>query len=166
MNPFYPLIAKLKIAQKVTTAGFFTVALLLQGSFSFSNESARTDTQINLTSQVNDPFHFELVSFQAKLKSNEKVALNWVTAAEVNTSHFVMQRSVDGNDFDDAALLFTDECDRNTKMEYNYTDPISHIKTGLVYYRLKMVDMNGAYTYSKAVKVRIEKTKDLLATRQ
>jgi hypothetical protein len=41
----------------------------------------------------------EFLSFDAK-RVNEKVNLTWVTASEINNSHFEVERSVDNNRFE------------------------------------------------------------------
>ncbi len=164
MKDTYPIPVKVKTALKVIQVAFLSAAFVCISSSCFSREllPATNPVPATVLSMEADFFPFELISFHAKYKGNEKVMLNWVTAKEINTSHFVMQRSIDGIRFDDAAVLFTAEGNRNTKMEYNYADNITD-KSGLVYYRLKMVDMNGAYIFSEAIQVHIEKTNDLIA---
>ena len=137
---------------KITLA----VAFVFISLFSFSQEKAAVSKQ-------EDAFSFKLSSFSAYEKINAKVILNWATASEVSTSHFVIQRSIDGKEFNDAALLFTQEGDRNTQVEYNYADNASSIKADIVYYRLKMVDLDGRYNYSNPVTVHLEKTRELVA---
>jgi hypothetical protein len=98
-----------------------------------------------------------LLSFNAALNNNAKVQLDWITSSEKEASHFVVQRSVDGNDFDDEAVIFTEEGNTNLKREYNYADNISSVNSSLVYYRLKMVDMDGKYNYSEVEVIRLGK---------
>jgi hypothetical protein len=59
----------------------------------------------------------KLVSFTAMLSSNKKVDLEWVTASEINTSHFVIERSTDGSTFSDAGTVFAFG---NTTEQKNY----------------------------------------------
>ena len=80
--------------------------------------------------------------------------LDWVTAIEVNTSHFVIQRSLDGKSFDDDAIVFT-EGNSSVRKEYSFADNIASINGGLIYYRLKMVDLDAKYRYSDIVVVRL-----------
>lgn len=100
---------------------------------------------------------FELVSFDGKYKDNSKVTLNWVTMAQKNASHFIMQRSVDGTHYADAALLFIREGLTNEETAYHYADHIKPEKTGMVYYRLKMVDADGQFSYSQPIRIYIQK---------
>lgn len=100
---------------------------------------------------------FELVSFQGRFKENTKISLSWVTMAKQNASHFIMQRSADGTHFSDAALLFIKEGGVNVQTDYHYADPIKPGKSGMVYYRLKMVDADGKFTYSAPIRIYVQK---------
>ena len=102
---------------------------------------------------VKSSFQVSLSSFTAQL-NNKKVMLGWVTAVEVNTSHFVIQRSLDGESFDDDAIVFT-EGNSSVHKEYSFADNIASINEGLIYYRLKMVDLDAKYRYSDIVVVRL-----------
>ena len=97
----------------------------------------------------------DLVSFNAQLSGSSMVMLDWATSAETNASHFVVQRSVDGSNFTDQAIVFTEEGNSNTDRQYSYADNISSVNSSLVYYRLKMVDKDDKYKYSAVVIVRI-----------
>ena len=84
---------------------------------------------------------------------NENALLSWKTATEVNASHFILERSLDGNNFT-AITNIKATGESNTERNYTYTD--AEIKTlivtsGTVYYRLKPVDKNGEFTYSGIV---------------
>jgi hypothetical protein len=113
-------------------------------SFTFSNP-------------VQTTLPLELVSFTAQLE-NKTVLLDWVTAQEKNTSHFVIQRSQDGQSFNDDGMLFTDNDNSAKQNNYTYNDNVSSVSTNMVYYRLKMVDKDGQSTYSDTKVIRLEQT--------
>ncbi len=91
----------------------------------------------------------QIVSFTAVLNYNE-TNVKWVVANEVNTSAFEVQRATDAIHF---TSLTTVKAKGNTAFSnsYFFTDvsPVS----GINYYRLKEVDVNGVVTYSKIVSV-------------
>lgn len=87
-----------------------------------------------------------LSSFTAK-KINSAVVLNWSTEVERNTSHFVIERSTNGPDFTDAGIIFTDG-NADTHREYRFTDDFKSTTSTILYYRLKIVDLNGTYKQS------------------
>jgi uncharacterized repeat protein (TIGR01451 family) len=76
-----------------------------------------------------------------------KAVLNkWTTATEVNTSHFNVQRSIDGKDFKTIGTIASKGLG-----DYEFTDnklPITNDKLTL-YYRLEIVDKDGSITYSE-----------------
>jgi hypothetical protein len=98
-------------------------------------------------------------SFSANLKADGKVVLNWTTPAGANNSHFIMQRSSDGSEFNDAALLFATEGSQQTSISYHYSDNIDQVMVKRIYYRIKMVDAEGKITYTAPLQVSLEKTK-------
>ncbi len=90
------------------------------------------------------PLPLQLMSFLAENKGKNN-QLTWRTASEVNTSHFVVQRSKDGNQFVDLGQVAAIN-DRTKINTYSFTDqtPLN----GNNYYRLKMMDRDGQYKYS------------------
>jgi len=90
-----------------------------------------------------------LVSFKGVLKGQEAV-LQWKTVREVNVSHFELEHRTDSTDFTAIARVKAVNGSSLTN-DYQYADkPEGGIAN---YYRLKMVDIDGAYTYSKTVRI-------------
>jgi len=99
-----------------------------------------------------------LASFGAQLSSDKnKTSLNWATSSEINASHFVVQRSIDGSNYEDVAIVFAQEGNSNSLRRYNYSDNISSVNSTLVYYRLKIVDIDGNSKLSEVELIRIGK---------
>ena len=94
-----------------------------------------------------------LASFTAELKGTTAVTLNWATTWQKNASHFVIQRATDAKSFDDAGVVFTDGS-TGIEQHYTFNDNLNFSNDGLIYYRLKIVDMDGKYGYSEVVVVR------------
>jgi hypothetical protein len=78
--------------------------------------------------------------------------LNWTTATEINSNYFDIERSADGKTFTTAGTVKA-EGNTTTKTDYSFYDENS--KQGINYYRLKEVDLNGNYAYSKIIIVNI-----------
>ena len=89
----------------------------------------------------------QFLSFTASC-TNEGVSLDWVTASERDNSHFEIQKASNSLDFEPIEEL---EGVGTTSSEsiYNFTDIINENST--IYYRLKQVDYNGDFDYSKTV---------------
>ena len=90
-----------------------------------------------------------LASFMA-ITNNRTITTNWHTATELNTSHFIIQRSTDGSSF---TTIGTIKAVGSRANGYSFTD--THPTNGTNYYRLKSVDKDGASTFSKVVSAEI-----------
>ncbi len=100
------------------------------------------------------PVLFESFTAQSNI-SNNKVLLNWATSSELNASQFVVQRSTDGIHYDDLAIVFTQEGNSNSTRLYSYSDDITAVKSPLIYYRLKVNNMDGVFQYSAIELIRL-----------
>ncbi|MBS1496154.1 MAG: T9SS type A sorting domain-containing protein [Bacteroidetes bacterium] len=95
------------------------------------------------------PLH--LLYFTAT-KQEQKALLQWQTTNEINCSHFEIQRSSNRIDF--TKIGSTPAANSSGTHSYSFTDnlPVS----GINYYRLVQVDLDGRFTYSPIVKLEFE----------
>jgi len=123
-----------------TTAGKYAVKLAAY------NGPYADSTLINITVTENS-LPLQLLSFSAAQIKNENI-LQWSTAKETNTGNFVIERSSDGKNFNQLSLVKAAGTS-STILNYSFYDntPL-HSKN---YYRLKMVDKDGRYTYSTII---------------
>lgn len=95
-----------------------------------------------------------LESFNAALNSSAKTAnLKWITSSEINVNRYVVERSTDGINFKDAAIVFSNSA--STVNTYSYSDNIAAINSPMVYYRLRMVDNDDKAKYSSKVLIKL-----------
>ena len=102
-----------------------------------------------------------LLSFTASKENNDLVQLNWVTTNELNTSHFIIERSTDGTHFTNTGKVNA-QGNSSSNKNYNFTDNIAALIPGKIFYRLLMADRDGKFTYS-GIKI-IEKPNELSIT--
>jgi len=97
-------------------------------------------------------FPLELVLFTAT-KDDNTVNLNWQTISEKNISHFTLQRNVSGADFTNLGDIpaFSD----TGVNSYAFPDNVENITANKVFYRLKIIDKDGLYTYSDLIPVEL-----------
>lgn len=96
-----------------------------------------------------------LISFTAAY-NNGVTRLNWVTENEVNFSHYEIERkSATGADY--ISVASKQSVGSTGSSDYQVTDDLSNISDDVVYYRLKMVDIDGVFKYSNVIMVRKEK---------
>lgn len=91
------------------------------------------------------------ISFNAKA-INKKVELDWITAQEINTDHFDIERSNDGIHFSKIGSVASSQ---NSSAESDYTFTDDNPINGISYYRLKQVDIDGNFTYSIIISAKV-----------
>ncbi|MEZ5050123.1 MAG: T9SS type A sorting domain-containing protein [Saprospiraceae bacterium] len=116
----------------------------------YTNESF-DEFPIVTTGVVQQPLPITLKTFEVKHSGKRDALLNWVTASEVNASHFEIERKKDSDQ--SWEYLASVEAANNTYVEttYEYLDndlPINR-SNETFYYHLKMVDTDGSYKYSE-----------------
>lgn len=91
------------------------------------------------------PLPVTLTSFDA-IKENEMANISWSTTEEINSDYFEIQRSSDAKFW---KKLGTVSAYGDTKItqQYHFTDNLPYANTN--YYRLKMVDRDAIYAYSR-----------------
>ena len=93
----------------------------------------------------------ELDALTAKANGTE-VTLNWSTATELNNYGFEIQRKVIDGEF--ATVAFVKGQGTTTeKNDYSFVD--KNLDAGKYSYRLKQVDLDGKFEYSKVVEVEV-----------
>ncbi len=91
----------------------------------------------------------ELLSFTGTVSDNT-VLLKWITASELNNLGFEIQRKTLHNDW--ITIGFKSGGGTQTTLsEYFYSDDVSTINLTEVSYRLKQIDFNGNFTFSREV---------------
>lgn len=123
-----------------------TARILVQCSVGGNFKSASTFFDIsdaNFTIEAALPI--ELVDFEVERYMDDNVKISWTTASEINNSHFEVERSSNGHDFDLVAKVES-YGNSNTLEKYSIIDnaPIQ----GINYYRLKQIDLDGTAQYS------------------
>lgn len=96
------------------------------------------------------PLPVTLSSFTGRY-SNGVSTLNWQTSQELNSDHFDLFKSSDGQDFNLVASMKS-AGNSNVIKNYSYQDNSPNSGDN-VYYRLKQVDIDGKYTFSSIVKL-------------
>jgi len=93
------------------------------------------------------PMGLNLKSFTAT-SSDKSSQLNWITTDEINFSHFEIQRSFDGKIFISIGIV---ECGSSSRSEKNYSFDDKTPDERNNYYRLKIIDLDQTYSYSKVI---------------
>jgi hypothetical protein len=97
-----------------------------------------------------NPLPTELISFNAEYNTKRTVDVEWITASEINSNYFIVERSANGFDFE---YISTVDAAGNSQEILDYSiedeDPIP----GTSYYRLILFDFDGTQKTSPIVSV-------------
>jgi Secretion system C-terminal sorting domain/Reelin subrepeat B len=96
---------------------------------------------------ITTPLPIELLSFKGKIIDSYN-ELFWSTSSETNNDYFILEKSFNGYNFVEIAEI-NGAGNSNELIEYSLVDkyPID----GINYYRLKQVDYDGCFSYSKII---------------
>jgi hypothetical protein len=117
----------------------------------FYGDTAGAGSGLNTTSSTTAvPLPIELGSFTgwAETKTNE---LKWNTQSEENSATFEIERSIDSENFERLGAVNA-AGNSAEAITYGFTDVDP--ATGVNYYRLKMVDLDGSYEYSNVIQIK------------
>lgn len=98
------------------------------------------------------PLPIQLVSFKAEADS-ETVVIAWATESELNFDYFLIEHSLDGVTF--SAIATVKGSPINTVGRSNYQHTHATPVSGKNYYRLKSVDKDGSFEYSRVAIVEL-----------
>ncbi|MGN6437262.1 MAG: reprolysin-like metallopeptidase [Agriterribacter sp.] len=128
--------ARIKIAPSTSTASGNSPNIF----FDISNQ----DFTISSTLPVS------LLTFEATLKDKNDVRLTWNTAQEINNEGFDIEISQDGQQFSKLAFI-KGAGNSSSIQQYQYL--VRGLANGTYFFRLKQVDIDGKFTYSKVLQV-------------
>ncbi len=94
-----------------------------------------------------------LVQFLAKKAADGSVNILWSTSQEVNAGYFDVERSGDQSGWTKIGSVKA-KGNSSTTTDYHLNDRLPLDGTG--YYRLKMVDLDGKFKYSKTISITTE----------
>ncbi|MDF2193387.1 T9SS type A sorting domain-containing protein [Paraflavitalea sp. CAU 1676] len=99
---------------------------------------------------INPALPITLVNFKAQKQGDSKVYLSWRAESQSNFKEFILERSTDGVRFSAVATI---EGKEGLSADYSYLDDIGAQAASRLYYRLKQVDNDGRFEYSRILNV-------------
>jgi Secretion system C-terminal sorting domain len=103
-----------------------------------------------------------ILDFSASYVSANNVKVSWSTTNEINAAYYVVERSSD-----DASFISVAQVDANNSAEpvhtYQVNDQLYNVEGNIVYYRLRIVDNDGKYTYSKVIPVKLNQPDNIFS---
>ncbi|MEM6345995.1 MAG: T9SS type A sorting domain-containing protein, partial [Bacteroidota bacterium] len=87
----------------------------------------------------------------------EDIGLTWGTTQEINSDYFAIERSLDGQAFDEIGQTKSAGTTR-LEQEYRFTDyKAIYQGPAELYYRIRQVDVDGSFSYSNTVAINPER---------
>ena len=105
------------------------------------------------------PLPVELISFSAVMQQ-EVTTLSWATSTELNNQKFIIETSTEGEVFNRIGEI---EGAGTTTEPHDYTFTHHTPSAGANYYRLKQVDFDGTFAYSKVIAINAPGSNDIFA---
>lgn len=97
----------------------------------------------------------ELESFTAEINEYEEVELNWVTLSELNSSHFIVSKSADGENWKEILTVTA----AGTTTETTHYFGLDEASYGITYYLLTQYDNDGRKNVFGPVSVSMKNNK-------
>lgn len=102
-----------------------------------------------------------LLNFSGIVLNNNLVQLNWSTVYEKDNAFFALEKSNNGVEFVTINTQKSLGNSNNQKQEYSYTHSVAF--SPIIFYRLKQVDINGKFTYSKIIAISLKEMVEVKA---
>lgn len=135
---------------------FAAIGAVAQDNIRGNNATLDEETGLSLPYRMwrsfGQPLPVVLKDLKATPMANS-ILVSWNTLSEISSDHFTVERSIDGTNFE-ALGDVTSKGGINTKTAYSFDDKKAvNDDIFLVYYRVRMVDKNGASVNSERVSV-------------
>ncbi len=100
-----------------------------------------------------NPLPVKMTEFKAAPVDNKYIQLKWTTETEVNNSGFLVERSIDGEEYSNIGFV---PGNGNSTELHSYTFNDKNVESRKrYYYRLKQIDNDGTSEYSKVVSAQL-----------
>lgn len=100
---------------------------------------------------TNNVLPLDLIGFNGEINNCNEVKLTWKTASEMNVSHFEILKSENGNEFNSNEKI-SSKGNYQTSLNTYSSEFIQN--NNLVYYKLKMIDLDNSFKYSPIITIK------------
>jgi len=125
-------------------------------SYSFVDAAGKKDpTPATYTLTWLSPLPVTGLTIRANVNGTNALVI-WQTQTEINTSYFVLERSLDNRNFTPVGNPVTAAGNSNSPRSYQLDENISRfINAPVIYYRIRLTDIDGRVRYSNVAAVRL-----------
>lgn len=149
---YNPISGWYSIGQGATTGGLgLGVSGSISNDFGCPPITLASLFALGSTSAGMNVLPVELISFKAyKNNDHSKVFLEWETASEENSAHFIIEKSTDGTSFSEIARV--QAAQNSTSIQF-YSAIDTEPSKGNNYYRIQQVDQDDIMNFSQLVNI-------------
>lgn len=148
MKTLYPFQQVISVVLRSCTKHLpilaFAGTMVFFSSNSFASDIAATTSSVE---------YFSINS------NNNNVCLKWSSAQQTGLNYFVIEKSVDGKNYKDAAIVFA-TTGTSEKQAYLFSDKVAKNSHKTIYYRLRIVDSMNNFKLSEVKSFRKAKIKE------
>lgn len=101
-----------------------------------------------------NPLPVTIINFDG-IAEAKNVILNWEVTTEINVNKYIVEVSRNGKDF---LEIGTVKAGNNTRYSFMHKEPAS----GINYYRLRPVDLDNSFAFSRIISVNVENGNDII----
>ena len=108
--------------------------------------------RVGFYNDLGNTFPVEFLRFEVSKYGNDEALISWVTGSEINSSHFIIERSLDGTKFEE---VYQTEAKGTIYSggSYEWYDKLVD-EASIIYYRIKEVAIDGAFMFSSIVTIK------------
>ncbi|MDP3831550.1 MAG: M14 family zinc carboxypeptidase, partial [Ignavibacteriaceae bacterium] len=129
----------------------FSADSFITQTFTNVSVSNFSTTELNVQLQPTNPIPVELISFKG-INVDNSVELSWTTATETNNKGFEIERAFADSESNWENIGFVNGVGTSTSnKEYRFIDDTPLLLTSK--YRLKQIDFDGTFSYSKEIQI-------------
>jgi Cohesin domain len=143
MQITFNIIGGAGTTSKLTISNAPTPFKALDGGLAYTATTSASGSVV-----ISSILSIDLQSFTAKRRNPTTTDLAWQTASETNAGYFAIEQSNTGNNFQKIGEV---KANGTTRTPQYYSFAHENPETALNYYRLKMVDADAQFKYSKII---------------
>jgi hypothetical protein len=115
-----------------------------------ANAASSAANRFMVVFSLQSPLPVKLKSITAKRNVDKSITINWAVDNEINSKHYLIERSLDGINFTAVGIQ---AAKNNAGGSFNYSFIDNKVSGNGYYYRIKNIDIDAKYAYSAIAKV-------------
>ncbi|MCF2446314.1 T9SS type A sorting domain-containing protein [Dyadobacter sp. CY345] len=135
-----------------TKPGYYTALFVTNRKGSKMSNARTRAVEACGTTCSSSPLPVTLISFSGKRLDARQIQLDWTTTSEVNNDYFEIERTLNPATGFQAVGSVKGQGNSAADVSYQFTDP--NAETIYTYYRLKQVDLDGSFVYSRIIAIK------------